>query len=236
MLDLNKLFNILYSKHKFMLNFMDFYICKQIKVARKKMLNNKDNFNKIIDLALNTRRRKVKSQYEKAKNYFNTNYYKIKHYILKSNLDGLREIIYLPEIFVGEKIGVGQKIGSFILELLIHYGENNKKLENKLYLPIDSHVRRMYQECIGIEIVPNVNCSINNKKFQDFDKFLRENLGKNKPIIYLDYLWFVGKVFCTKKYKNNIRGYRLCQICWLKDICIFENKWLERYGSSKSYN
>lgn len=122
-------------------------------------------------------------------------------------------------------IGVGQKIGSFILEVLIHYGENNPDLESKLFVPIDTHVHHIFNECLGIDDVPKVNTIITSQRFQNFQSMLQENTYNKNPRIYFDYLWFIGKIFCTQRENGN--GFRLCNICWINEEghCIYPNKW-----------
>jgi hypothetical protein len=66
-----------------------------------------------------------------------------------------------------------------------------------------------------------------NNKFINFQNKLKE-YSNGKPIIYFDYLWFIGKMFCNKIDENNekSRGYKLCKYCWIKDCCENNNKWL----------
>jgi len=201
---------------------MERYIFSQIKVPRTKVMTSRENFNKVIDFCLQTRTKINNEELKKGKDYFNWKFKKIKKKISQGDWENLEKTVYSAP-------GVGQKIGSLILEAIIHYGEANSNLEKQLYVPIDTHVYRIFKECLGLKNVPEVNSSPYSKKYVEFQKYLAENTANVIPRIYFDYLWFVGKVFCTKidlNKKGYSRGYRLCSMCWIKDYCILPNKWI----------
>jgi hypothetical protein len=222
---------ILTSKRNFMFSFMENYVCHKGNVDRDSILNTKKNFISIIRFCINTRQRQVTTQNENAISYFGFHYKAIRNAINDSDWDLLKGLIYLKhkdkeymdENGLSYPIGVSQKIGSLILEVLIHYGETNPNLESKLLVPIDTHVHHIFSECLGIESVPGIGANITSQDFIDFQEYLCANTYRNNPRIYFDYLWFVGKVFCTQREKGN--GFRLCNICWINRQCIYANKW-----------
>jgi len=213
---------LLVTKRSFMFSFMEKYLFSQIQVGRTETLSNLDNFNRMIDFCLYTRQRINKKELQQAKTYFSNNFQQIRRYIHETRGQDLQKLVYSAP-------GVGQKIGSLILEVIIHYGEANPDLENKLYVPIDIHVRRILKECLGLKNVPRINSSPYSKNYLEFQKYLATNTANKVPRIYFDYLWFVGKVFCTKIDLNKegySKGYRLCSICWIKDYGILSDKWV----------
>lgn len=217
---------ILETKRPFMFSFMDRYIFSQIQVQRTDALTNSNNFNKMIDFCLMTRQRFKEKDFREAKQYFATNFEKIKENINSGHWPETLRLIYNAQ-------GVGQKIGSLILEVIIHYGEANRALEDELFVPIDTHVERIFSECLGLQHVPSIGSPVYSSNYQAFQRFLADNTAKGIPRIYFDYLWFVGKVFCrkiTEKEERYTKGYRLCSMCWIKDYCTFDDKWFTNYG------
>lgn len=221
---------VLAEKRNFMFSFMENYICKKINVERNNMLDGIENFIEVIRFSLNQRQRNVNVQNENAIKYFTFHYRAIKEAINDDDWDSLKKLIYLnhknKEYMVANRlsypIGVGQKIGSLILEVLIHYGETNPELESRLFVPIDTHVHHILSECLGVENVP-ISDNITSQRFKNFQNNLRANTYDNNPRICFDYLWFVGKIFCTQRENGN--GYRLCNICWIKKHCIYGHQW-----------
>lgn len=202
-----------------MRQFMSRYLLGQVNVPRNKMLSNLDNYNKIIDFCLKTRRFPNNKSLSNAKRHFTINYPAITQLIKDKDIKALRSIIHEAE-------GVGQKVGSFILEVFIHYGLNDKVFSRELYVPLDSHVLRVLSDAFGMNI-KNHQLNLDNENFINFQSVLKQNAVDGRAIIF-DYLWFVGKVF-HPELKRVIgkfsRGYRLCSICWIKDVCRDKNKW-----------
>lgn len=226
---LDDVHRILITKREVMFSFMDSYLFSRANVQRNNMLNTQDNFINVIQFCINTRQRTVNVQRENAINYFNFHYTAIQNAVNQGNWELLKDLIYLrhrnEEYMIANglnyPIGVGQKIGSFILEVLIHYGEANPDLESKLYVPIDTHVHHILSECLEVNITNNLD--ITTPSFINFQNLLSENTHNNNPRIYFDYLWFIGKMFCTQRQNGN--GFRLCNICWIRENCIYANQW-----------
>lgn len=216
---LKRVSRLLWKRRYFMFSFMERYMLLRIKVQRTEMLTNRRNFNLVIDFCLRTNPYRLPLQ--RTKDHFSAHFKTIKKYIERGNLEELRDLVY-------PTIGVGQKIGSLILEVLIHYGQANANLEHQLFVPIDTHVHRIFTDCLGRDDVPSIGASIDSGKYQRFQKLLTDNSAKGNPRIIFDYLWFVGKVFCGNVAHNNdrySRGYRLCSMCWIKDLCQSPDKW-----------
>jgi endonuclease III len=212
---------LLAAKRPFMFSFMDRYIFSQIQVPRQESLESLANFMKIIDFCLKTRQRVNRKDFDQSQKYFADNFKETKENIISGNWPETLRLIY------GAR-GVGQKIGSLILEALIHYGKANDDLEPQLFVPIDTHVRRIFTECLGLTNVPSIGSPVSSSDYRGFQQFLADNTDQGTPRIYFDYLWFVGKVFCRKITENDevySKGYRLCSMCWIKDYCSFPDKW-----------
>ncbi len=208
---MKNLFEILHNKKPFMEKFFDEYCFNKAGVDKNKFVDNKKDFLKFISFCLNTRQRVVNRDLENAKLYFKDKHTLINKLIKKGDVKKLEEIIYNAP-------GVGQKIGSMMLEFIFMYsGYKSDKYLKEINLPIDTHVKRVLEESFKNTKVPNINASYKSKKYVDFQKeiqgFTKNDLGR----AYFDYLWFIGKVFCKKDYK-------LCNICWIKEVCM-QKKW-----------
>ena len=211
---------ILKTKKPFMDSFMDNYLCKQISVPRTRLLSNKENYEKVIDFCLRTRRNPNGPDLRKAKKHFYKNFDEFKMLLKKGEFKQLQEL-------VNQAPGVGQKIGALILEVFIFYGANNSKLIKELYVPLDAHTIRMFDEALNMKNVPKKYSDLKTK-LSPFQDELSSHLPANGERIYFDYLWFIGKVFCQKitKSKNSYsRGYRLCNMCWINNYCQINPKW-----------
>ena len=210
------------TKRPFMFGFMDKYLFAQVRVPRTEVLSNQQNFDRVIDFCVKTRQRTRTDELREAKALLSANFGRICHGVRQGDIQGLRTLVYSAP-------GVGQKIGNLILEVMIHYGEANPQLEPRLYVPIDTHVRRILVDCLGVGNVPDIACSPAAPRYTRFQRYLAANTAEGVPPICFDYLWFVGKVFCTKKKGGGraySRGYRLCPICWIRDHCLVPDKWL----------
>ncbi len=217
-----EIWRTLKAKQSYMESFMKNYMLKQIGIPRNKILANKENYMSVIDFCLKTRRTPNLKKLKTAKSYFNRNYENFKSLLRKGDF---KEIKKLVENAKGK--GVRQKIEALILEVFILYGKLGKRnLLKDLYVPLDSHTIRMFDEALGLKNVPKKNLSKKNvAKFQDE---LKQYIPKNGEIIYFDYLWYIGKVFCQKISNNKntySRGFRLCNDCWIKNNCQIKDKW-----------
>jgi hypothetical protein len=215
-------FEILYSHRVEMEQFVDFYVFKKMNINRDTFLENKNDFLLFAKFCLNTAQRPKNENIKNGLKHFELKYLAIKQMIDERNIEGLKRCIYSSP-------GMGQKIGSMMLEFIYIY--SNKRDENiakTLYVPLDTHVLRIFGECLHLENMPNNSqLKIDNKRFKEFQKSL-EQYTKGKPIVYFDYLWFIGKMFCNKINKSNkmSRGYKLCNYCWLKNCCKNNDKWI----------
>jgi len=212
---------ILKEKAQDMQVFMENYIFKKINVPiTVDAINNKENFEKVIDFCLRTRNKQVQEDLLSARIYFSENYEEFKTLLMQER--------NIPELqnLVNKARGVGQKIGSFILEVFVHYILQDEELCQQLYVPLDTHVIRIFEEAFFQE-TPKMVDKINSPKYLNFQKLLKENSVDNNPI-YFDYFWFIGKIFHPKinpESKNYSKGYRLCSMCWIKDVCQSKDKW-----------
>ena len=135
---------------------------------------------------------------------------------------------------------VGQKIAAMFLKFLIYYSANfegKSELEQELFIPFDSHVLKLlfkrvngekinrlnlYDESVNqaalkYEINKGEGISIKENKLVRLQKNIREdfdNLGIKEPPIILDYLWYVGLMYCKRMF-----GDIGCKICFLKREC-----------------
>jgi len=211
---------ILATKKDFMRKFMEHYIFQQLSLKSDDDILLKENYSKIIHFCLNTRQRIVVKELADAKEYFDEQHSIFIEHYRTNNIEALMKLVYGAS-------GVGQKIGSFILEVFIHYFGKDKTMEKELLLPIDTHTKRVFEECLGVK-VPDIGVKINAKNYDLFQNSLLENAPENENRIIFDYLWFVGKIFCTKITENEnsySRGYKLCNMCWINSSCKNISKW-----------
>lgn len=135
---------------------------------------------------------------------------------------------------------VGQKIASMFLKFLVYYSKNfegKAELERVLFIPFDSHVLRLlfgkvngketnrlnlYDESVNqatlkYERNEGTGVSLKDNKLVKLQRNIREDFDKlriEEPPIILDYLWYVGSMYCSKKF-----GDIGCKICFLKNEC-----------------
>jgi endonuclease III len=219
--NLKKAYIILFNHKNEMENFMDHYLFKKIKINKNTFLNNKKDFLRFIVFCLNTAQKAKKENIKGGKEYFRNQYKNMVTLLKKNDIKSLQNLVY-------KSPGVGQKIGSMILEIIYMY--SNKRNDNyakDLFLPLDTHVIRLFEDSFKQKnILKEYELKIKNKNFLNFQESLKK-YSNGMPIIYFDYLWFIGKMFCNKideKNENN-RGYRLCKYCWIKSCCSNNKKW-----------
>jgi len=135
---------------------------------------------------------------------------------------------------------VGQKITTMFLKFLIYYSdyfEGKAELEQELFIPFDSHVLKLlfvrvngekmsrlnlYDESVNqaalkYEVYKGEGISLKENKLVRLQRNIREdfdNLGIEEPPITLDYLWYVGSMYCSKRF-----GDIGCKICFLMSEC-----------------
>jgi len=212
-------FEILYSHRDEMEHFMNYYVFKRMRINKETFLDNENDFLSFIEFCLNTAQHPRGENIINGRNHFRRNYLAIKEMIDKKNISSLKECIYSSP-------GVAQKIGSMMLEFIYLYSnKRDTSIAKTLFVPLDTHVLRLFEECFHLKNIPRNNnqLNINNNVFLGFQRSL-EQYTNGKPIIYFDYLWFIGKMFCNRNDMN--RGYKLCNYCWLKDCCENNNKWI----------
>jgi endonuclease III/DNA-binding Xre family transcriptional regulator len=215
--NLIKVHDVLFQKRFEMKDFMKYYVFEKMTINMDSFLEDKDQFLLYIDFCLKTRNKVVNKDLDEGKKYFNKNYGKIVEYINEKNIENLKQIIYSSP-------GVGQKIGSMLLEFIYFYTKHyDEDIIRTLFLPIDTHIKRIFYDSFNVE-TPNIGSHYTSRQYLQF-QYLLDKYSNNRGRVYFDYLWFVGKMFCTKVTNEKSKGYRICNYCWIKEYC--ENKkWL----------
>lgn len=224
---MREVYETLYAKRAEMEQFMDLYLFKRAGCSKEEFIDDKEQFIKFIKVCSNLHSGpQQRERTERIKVDFVEKYSDIKIKELVKN----KKIEELQKIFYGTD-GIGQKIGSFMLELIFLYSNyRDEEAAQKLYVPIDTHIKRIFEESFG-HTPPEISVSYSAskkfpKKFEDFQETLNEYTG-GKPRVYFDYLWYIGKVYCEKTNKDGTfsRGYKLCKECWIAKQCAFHPKW-----------
>lgn len=214
--ELAKVFEILYSKRNEMEEFFDHYLFETMQIDKNEFIDDKDQYLKFIDFCLNTRQRSNKNDFEKGKKKLEEFYPLIVKCVKEKEIDALKALIYSVH-------GVGQKIGSMMLEFIFLYSNYKDDIAaKKLFVPIDVHIERIFKDSFSV-ITPKVDSKYQDKKFVEFQDFL-DQFTNHKSRVYFDYLWFIGKMFCAKITDEKSKGYKLCNYCWIRDYCKNE-KW-----------
>jgi len=215
--ELVRVFEILYSKRKEMEDFFDHYIFEAMDIKKYEFIDDKNQFKRFIDFCLSTRQQPNKEYDEVAKSQLEKIYPMLVNLIKQKDIDGLKILIYGTH-------GIGQKIGSMMLEMIFLYSNYRDAVVTKqLFVPIDVHIERIFKDSFKI-ITPKIGTKPKEKKFIEFQESL-DQYTNNQSRIYFDYLWFVGKMFCAKITDEKSKGYKLCNYCWIKDYCK-NDKWL----------
>jgi endonuclease III len=187
-------------------------------LKKNEFVDDKEQFMAFINFCLNTRQRKKEDDFKKGMKHFSDYYPQILKSIKEKRYNELQNIVYSAN-------GVGQKIGSLILEIIYLYSKyRNENIIKKLYVPIDIHTERIFSDSLGIKTPKSYQLKTNNLKFIQFQDSLNAYTN-DRGRIYFDYLWFIGKMFCAKITDEKSRGYKLCNYCWIKEHCKNE-KWL----------
>ena len=218
---MGEVFKTLYAKREEMEQFMDLYLFKQAGCSKDKFIDDKKQFIKFIDFCSQLRSRPAGSKIMNGiSEDFSKKYPRIQKLILNKNIKELQTIFY------GVK-GIGQKIGSLMLELIFLYSKHrNEEAARELYVPIDTHIKRIFEESFGLK-PPEIGVSPFAPRFIEFQEKLNEYTG-GKPRVYFDYLWYIGKVYCEKTTGSGDvfnRGYKLCKDCWIEKHCAYSSKW-----------
>ena len=184
-------FTVLVNKKSEMRNFFMHYMCESAGFDFENFVDSEMQFLRFIDFCLHTRQRPVNSEYAAGMEYFNNEYSAINRSISDSDLSELKRIVYNAP-------GVGQKIGSLIIEMIFLYSKyENDELLKEAFLPIDTHTERILRDSFGLE-VPYIGSPVDSRRFLRFQEKLNNYTSEGKSRVYFDYLWFVGKMFCSK--------------------------------------
>jgi hypothetical protein len=131
-----------------------------------------------IVFCLNTRNKVVNKDLDEGKEYFNKNYEKIIKYIKEKNIEKLKQIIYSSP-------GVGQKIGSMLLEFIYLYTKYyDEDIIKVLFLPIDTHIKRVFYNSFKVE-TPNIRSRYTDRKYLQFQYLLdrySNNIGHSATL------------------------------------------------------
>jgi hypothetical protein len=157
--NINKAYNILYNHKNEMENFMNHYVFKKMNINKDTFLNNEDDFLLFVKFCLNTAQKVSNENINKGLNYFKKQYKNIIKLIENNDIKALQNKIY-------NSPGMGQKIGSMLLEFIYMYSnKKNDELAKELYLPLDTHVIRLFRDSFNINNIPQkeYELKINNR-------------------------------------------------------------------------
>ena len=216
---MGEVFKTLYAKREAMEQFMDLYLFKRAGCSKDEFIDDKKQFISFIEVCSKLRSGPA-IPIESIREEFKANYSGIKDLIRDKNIGELQRIFY------GVK-GIGQKIGSLMLELIFLYSNyRDEEAARELYVPIDTHIKRIFEESFGLK-PPDAGGFPFAPRFIEFQETLNGYAG-GKPRVYFDYLWYIGKVYCEKTTGSGDvfnRGYKLCKNCWIEKHCAYSSKW-----------
>jgi hypothetical protein len=217
---MREVFKTLYAKREEMEQFMDLYLFKRAGCSKDGFIDDKRQFFAFIKVCARLRSGPLRpTLMDEIRLGFTPQYPSIKKLIQDRNIKELQTVFY------GVK-GIGQKIGSLMLELIFLYSRyRDEQAAAELYVPIDTHINRIFEESFGLN-PPRIGVSPSEKRFIAFQDALNEYTG-GKPRVYFDYLWYIGKVYCEKTNPPGqfSPGYKLCKDCWIEKQCAFPMKW-----------
>jgi hypothetical protein len=138
--NLQKAYEILFCHKNEMENFMDYYIFKKMKIEKDTFLDTEKDFLLFVEFCLNTAQMVKNENIKNGINYFKNHYNTIVKLIDANNIRVLQNIVY-------DSPGMGQKIGSMMLEFVYLYSnKRNEETAKQLYLPLDTHVIRLFKD------------------------------------------------------------------------------------------
>jgi len=135
---------------------------------------------------------------------------------------------------------IGQKIATMFLKFLIYYGRgfpDKRDLERELFIPFDIHTcnllfstfnggkpnrlnlydEAVQQTALNYKVTQADPVMFANTKLIKLQRKIRDDfdeLGIDEPPIVLDYLWYVGMMYCS----NRLASIG-CKTCFLKNEC-----------------
>ena len=138
--------------------------------------------------------------------------------------------------------GIGQKIASMFLKFIVYYSKDfpgKREIARELFIPFDSHVLKLLFTKINDKSTNRLNLydeSVNQSALQYDIKsveplvlksnrllYLQRNIREDfdelkveEPPIILDYLWYVGSMYCSTRF-----GDIGCAVCFLRQECGF---------------
>jgi hypothetical protein len=141
--------------------------------------------------------------------------------------------------------GIGQKIATMFIKFLVYYSADfpgKTGLERELFIPFDSHVIRLlftkfngenadrlnlydetvHQAGLYYEIETTKPLTLSNTKLIKLQRNIRDDFDQleiNEPPIILDYLFYVGMMYCSNKL-----GSIGCKTCFLRKECMTGTK------------
>jgi len=198
----------------YMKNFFNERVFRCLHINKNLLLDEGENdLRMLFFFCLTQRRQQTFDNIIIGMNYFNKNQSNLVQ-TLEENFKNPEEKFERVEAIVyphrKKGVGIGQKIGSLFLELLVLYGNTCQEILPYLYVPIDENVQSVLEK-LGIKDVPRVGTPINASKFRRFQDWLAKIADENgRYRIHFDYLWYIYREFCRN---NN------CDECWIQAIC-----------------
>ena len=204
-------FQTLYARREAMEQFMDGDIFKDAGCSKDEFIDDKEQFISFIEVCSQLRSYPARPEIIKRIGQdFSQQYPRIKNLIRDKNIGKLQEVFY-------DVKGIGQMIGSLMLELIFLYSNyRDEEAAKELYVPICTHTKRIFEESFGLQ-PPEIGVSPFASGFTKFQKNLNDYTG-GKPRVYFDYLWYIGKEYCGKTSEDGTFS-RGCKDCWIEKHC-----------------
>jgi hypothetical protein len=163
-------------------------------------------------------------------------------HVLKSDDFNARKRYEIGLALINGIEGIGQKIASMFLKFIIYYSKDfptKREMVRELFIPFDSHVLKLlftgingestnrlnlYDEAINqsalqYDIKSAAPLVLKNTRLLKLQSNIREDfdeLNLEEPPIILDYLWYVGSMYCSARF-----GDIGCKVCFLQEDCDF---------------